>query len=241
MPRRRHHPKEPGVRPSRLVLASLAAAVTAALATPVAAQAAAFQPGPGIIGGSTVSSAPWAAVIYSNGSFTCSGTIISASYVLTATHCITGTMSVRVGSVSRTSGGTTSAVSSTSSRYDLTLLKLATPISTTYMGLSSSYPPVGSTNSIYGWGRTCYSGCTASATLKTATVRVTSTNQQDNAGGRAILSTKISGAAWSGDSGGPETYNGLQVGVASLADGQSQQIYGSVAANRSWITSVAGV
>ena len=132
-----------------------------------------------------------------------------------------------------------SSTITTRSRYRLNIL--ATPISTTYMSLSSAYPPVGSTNSIYGWGRTCYSGCSASTTLKTATVRVTSTNQTDNAGGRAILSSKISGAAWSGDSGGPEVYNGAQVGVASLADGQSQQIYGSVAYNRAWITSVSGV
>jgi len=229
------------MRKSRLVVATLATAFTAVLAAPAAAQAAVDPAGPSIIGGTTVSSAPWAAAVFSNGSFTCSGTIISASYVLTATHCISGTMSVRVGSVNRSSGGVTSTVSSTSTRYDLALMRLATPITTTYMTLSSSYPPVGSTNSIYGWGRTCYSGCTASTTLKTATVRVTSTNQSDNGGGRAILSTKISGAAWSGDSGGPELYNGVQVGVASLADGQSQQIYGSVAYNRSWITSVAGV
>jgi hypothetical protein len=148
---------------------------------------------------------------------------------------------VRVGSVNRGSGGIARAVTSTTTRYDLGLIRLASPITTTYMTLSGSYPPVGSTNSIYGWGRTCYSGCGASTTLKTATVQVTSTNQRDNAGGRAILSTAISGAAWSGDSGGPEVYNGAQVGVASLADGQSQQIYGSVAYNRSWITSVAGV
>jgi secreted trypsin-like serine protease len=226
---------------SRLVVASLAAACTAVLLGPAAAQAATGPVSPNIIGGSTVSSAPWAAAVFSNGSFTCSGTIISASYVLTATHCISGTMSVRVGSVNRGSGGVTSSVTSTSTRYDLALMKLATPITTTYMSLSGSYPPVGSTNSIYGWGRTCYSGCAASSVLKTATVQVTSTNQTDNAGGRAILSSMITGAAWSGDSGGPELYNGVQVGVASLADGQSQQIYGSVAYNRSWITSVAGV
>jgi secreted trypsin-like serine protease len=51
----------------------------------------------------------------------------------------------------------------------------------------------------------------------------------------------ITGAAWRGDSGGPEIYNGVQVGVASLADGVSQQIYSSIAYNRSWITSTAGV
>jgi secreted trypsin-like serine protease len=226
----------------RLVVASLATVLTGTLAIPAAASAATDPGGPSsIIGGNTVSSAPWAAAVFSNGSFTCSGTIISANYVLTATHCITGSMSVRVGSVSRTSGGVTSAVSSTTTRYDLALMRLSTPITASYMTLSSSYPPVGSTNNIYGWGRTCNSGCGASTTLKTATVRVTNTNQRDNAGGRAILSTAISGAAWSGDSGGPEVYNGSQVGVASLADGQSQQIYGSVAYNRAWITSVAGV
>ena len=224
----------------RIVVASLATALTGVLAVPAAANA--VEPGPDkIIGGSTVASAPWAATIFSDGSFTCSGTIISANYVLTARHCIAGTMSVRVGSVNRTSGGVTRSVSSTTTQNDLALMRLSSSVTTTYMPLSSAYPPVGSTNSIYGWGRTCYSGCEASTTLKTATVRVTSTNQADAYGGRAIGSTAISGNAWRGDSGGPQVYNGAQVGVASLADGQSQQYYGSVAANRAWITSVAGV
>ena len=190
---------------------------------------------------STVSSAPWAAAVLSNGSFTCSGTIISANYVLTARHCISGTMSVRVGSVNRTSGGVTRTVSSTSTRSDLALMRLSSPITASYMPLASADPPVGSTNSIYGWGMTCYSGCSPSTVLKTATVRVTSTNQTDAYGGRAIGSTAGSGNAWRGDSGGPEVYNGAQVGVASTADGRSQQYYGSVAYNRAWIRSTAGV
>ncbi len=217
------------------VLVAACATALGALAVPVAAHASA-----GIIGGNAVSSAPWAAAVFTNGTFTCSGTIIAPDWVLTATHCISGTMSVRVGSVNRSSGGTTRAVTATTTRYDLALMQLASPVTTTYMTLSSSYPPVGSTNSIYGWGRTC-STCSLSATLKTATVKVTSTGQRDNSGGRGILSSAISGAAWSGDSGGPELYNGTQVGVASLADGQSQQIYGSVASNRAWITATAGV
>jgi len=88
---------------------------------------------------------------------------------------------------------------------------------------------------------TCYSGCSASTQLKSATVQVTSTNVTDAYGGRAIRSTRISGNAWRGDSGGPQFYNGAQVGVASTADGVSIQNYGSVAYNRSWIASVAGV
>lgn len=224
----------------RIAVASLATALTGVLAVPAAANAA--DDGPQhIIGGSTVSSAPWAAAVFSNGTFTCSGTIISANYVLTARHCISGSMSVRVGSVNRASGGVTRTVSSTSTRNDLALMRLSSSVSTTYMPLSSSYPPVGSTNSLYGWGMTCYSDCDASSVLKTASVRVTSTNQTDAYGGRAIGSTGINGNAWRGDSGGPEVYNGAQVGVASTADGTSRQYYASVAYNRSWITSIAGV
>ena len=52
---------------------------------------------------------------------------------------------------------------------------------------------------------------------------------------------KFSTAFPTGDSGGPQRYNGQQVGVASTADGTSTQQYGSVPYNRSWIRSVAGV
>jgi secreted trypsin-like serine protease len=225
----------------RILVASLAAALTSAFAIPSAAVAAADPVTPQIIGGGTVSSAPWAAAVFSNGSFTCSGTIISGNYVLTARHCISGTMSVRVGSVNRGSGGVTRTVSSTTTQNDLALMRLSSSVSTSYMPLSSAYPPVGSTNSIYGWGMTCYSGCDASSVLKTASVRVTSTNQSDAYGGRAIGSTRVNGNAWRGDSGGPQVYNGAQVGVASTADGTANQYYGSVAYNRSWITQVAGV
>jgi secreted trypsin-like serine protease len=222
----------------RTTLLALVAASTSLFATPIAAQADDVEPF--IIGGGTVSSAPWSAQIYRNGSFTCSGTIIAARYVLTARHCTGSAMTVRVGSVNRGSG-TLASVTTYSSRYDLAVLTLSTSINTSYMPLGSSNPPTGSTNSIYGWGMTCYSGCSASSQLKTATVQVTSTNVTDAYGGQAIRSTEISGNAWRGDSGGPQFYNGRQVGVASTADGVSIQNYGSVAYNRAWITSVSGV
>ncbi len=198
-------------------------------------------PTPYIIGGSTVSSAPWAAAVFSNGSFTCSGTIIAPQWVLTARHCVSGSMSVRVGSVYRASGGVTRTVSATYSRYDLALMRLSSSVSTTYVTLASSNPPIGSTNQIYGWGMTCYSGCSASSQLKTANVQVTSNSVTDAYGGQAIRSTRINGNAWRGDSGGPQFYNGRQVGVASTANGTNIQNYGSVAYNRAWITSTAGV
>ncbi|MGN9803093.1 S1 family peptidase [Micromonospora sp. L32] len=224
----------------RPLLAVLTTALAGVLATASGATAAPAGPQP-IIGGNTVSSAPWAAAVFSNGSFTCSGSVISSQWVLTARHCISGSMSVRVGSVYRSSGGVTRTVSATYSRYDLALMRLSSPVTTSAVTLASSNPPVGSTNTIYGWGMTCYSGCSASSQLKTASVQVTSTNVTDAYGGQAIRSTEISGNAWRGDSGGPQFYNGRQVGVASTADGVSIQNYGSVAYNRAWITSVSGV
>ncbi|OZV80117.1 peptidase S1 [Micromonospora echinospora] len=224
---------------------SLVAALSAAFVGMIGlgAPAAASEPAPVtpyIIGGGYVSSAPWAAAVFSNGSFTCSGSVISSEWVLTARHCVGGTMSVRIGSVYYASGGTTRTVSATYSRYDLALMRLSSPVSTSYVSLASSNPPVGSTNTIYGWGMTCYSGCSASSQLKTATVQVTGLTT-DAYGGQAIRSSRINGNAWRGDSGGPQFYNGLQVGVASTADGRTIQNYGSVAYNRAWITSVSGV
>ncbi|GAA4463571.1 S1 family peptidase [Phytohabitans houttuyneae] len=222
----------------RLTVAAIAATLTGALVVPGTAVA---DPTPLIIGGGTVSSAPWAAAVFANGSFTCSGSIIAPTWVLTARHCINGTMSVRVGSVYRSSGGVTRTVSATYAQNDLALMRLSSSVSTSYVTLASSNPPVGSTNSIYGWGMTCYSGCGASTQLKTASVQVTSLNATDAYGGQAIRSTRINGNAWRGDSGGPEFYNGQQVGVASTANGTTIQNYGSVAYNRSWIRSVSGV
>ncbi|MDG4760973.1 DUF1986 domain-containing protein [Micromonospora sp. WMMD710] len=224
----------------RPLLAVLGTALVGVLGATSGAVAAPAGPQP-IIGGSTVSSAPWAAAVFSNGSFTCSGSVIAAQWVLTARHCISGTMSVPVGSVYRASGGVTRTVSATYTRNDLALMRLSSTVSTSTVSLASSNPPINSTNSIYGWGMTCYSGCSASSQLKTATVRVTSNSVTDAYGGQAIRSTEISGNAWRGDSGGPQFYNGQQVGVASTADGSSIQNYGSVAYNRAWITSVAGV
>jgi hypothetical protein len=162
--------------------------------------------------------------------------------VLTARHCIVGRISVRVGSVNRTSGGVTrSAASPPATRNDLALIRLSSPVAASYMPLAGADPPVNSTNVVYGWGMTCKEGCDFAPVLKTASVLVTSTGVVDAARGPAIESIEINGHAWNGDSGGPQVYNGAQVGVASTADGVSRQRYASVALNRSWIRSVAGV
>lgn len=229
----------------RLPIALVGLAIGAVLTTPSSALASGIPtagPAPNIIGGQPVTSAPWAAAVYrSTGSFTCSGTIIAATWVLTARHCVSAGISVRIGNVVRDQGTQVNVLSSSlSPGGDLALLRLGRAINTTFSPLGSAHPATGATNSIYGWGRTSQTG-PAATQLRTAQVRVTSTNCRDAFGGRAICSNGITGVAWSGDSGGPQYSGGLQVGVASTANGSTSQTYGSVVANRAWISSVSGV
>jgi len=214
-------------------------------------QAVAQPTSPDIIGGTTVSSAPWGAQIYwdnvsTYNGFECSGTIIAARWVLTAQHCLnTAGMHVRVGNVNLGQGTLVAVDRKVASTVgDMGLLHLASSVTTTYMTLASSTPPVGSTNQIYGWGRTLNQS-PPSPVLKTANVRVTGSSR-DAYNGEAIASRGVNGSAWHGDSGGPELYNGQQVGVCSTGSNsgsnpQGTQNYASIAANRSWIRSTAGV
>jgi len=226
----------------KFVTAAVLAAATTALAAPAAT---ADDAVPMIIGGGTVSSAPWGAQVYVGGQFNCSGTIIAAEWVLTAQHCSGSDMSVQVGNVNL-GQGTASDVDRTAASPDgdILLLHLSTSIDTTYMKLGSADPATGSQNSIYGWGRT-KDNDPASPVLKTATVQVTGSST-DAFGGRAIASKGVDGAAWHGDSGGPQIADGVQVGVCSTGnnsghDPNGTQNYASVAANRDFIQETAGV
>ncbi|MBV8932233.1 MAG: trypsin-like serine protease [Kutzneria sp.] len=237
------------MRKSILVAALCAATVCTGLATAPMAQAAT---NPNIIGGTEVSSAPWGAQIYwtSGGSefdgFECSGTIIAPQWAMTAQHCENASgIHVKIGNVNFDQGtDVTVDQQQTSPNGDIALLHLTTAVNTTYMALGNADPTAGSTNQIYGWGRT-QGTSPPSPVLKTANVQVTGTST-DAFGGRAIASRGVDGAAWHGDSGGPEVFNGVEVGVASTAanggsNPQGIQNYASVAASRSWIRQTAGV
>jgi secreted trypsin-like serine protease len=190
---------------------------------------------PSIIGGSTVSSAPWAVQVSSSGAF-CSGSIMAPVWVLTAAHCTSGSMSVKVGDV-RLGSGTNARVTRNYTHGDTALLRLDHPIDTTYVQLADSDPPVGAITEIYGWGGTCFGNCPLSPVLKTATTRVTGFSTGEE--GRMIEATRVSGIAYHGDSGGPMFYQGRQIGTCTGGSGPDVA-YPSVANVVSWIRSVTG-
>jgi len=236
---------------SRFAAATVAAAAVLSLAVPSTATAAE----PRIIGGGTAPSVSWGAQVYVNTpgrdfqGFNCSGTVIAPEWVMTAVHCLDqdgSGMFVRVGS-NTLYGGTKIAVDDEqqSPNGDIALLHLAQSTSARPISLGSADPANGSTNQLYGWGRTTPTGPPSSA-LKTTNVQVTG-RSTDAYGGRAIQSVGINGSAWKGDSGGPELSGGVQVGVASTVQNQDgtntrgTNNYASVASSRSWIRSTAGV
>lgn len=232
------------MRPARGIFVT-AAAVVAVAATVAAANADVFKPK--IEGGELVTSAPWAVQVEAAGGF-CSGTIIAPRWVLTAAHCIddegttvpVDSVSVRVGSVKLGQGEQADAVR-LERIHDTALIELDRSIDTQYQQLADADPPIGAITTIAGFGKTCSSTqqCKISPQLKQATNRVTAiTDNPDE--GRMIVSTGVSGAARSGDSGGPEFYQGRQVGVLCCGTDTSDN-YGSVASHRQWIKERAGV
>lgn len=240
---------------SRIRISGAVGVTVAALALTLGAGTAATAAQPSIVGGGTAPTVGWGAQVYVNtpgrdfNGFNCSGTVISSRWVMTAVHCLDedgSGMHVRVGSNTLGSGTLVDVDQEESSpNGDIALLHLTQAVSATPITLGSADPASGTTNQLYGWGRTTPTGPPATQ-LKVANVQVTG-RSTDNAGGRAIQSVGINGSAWKGDSGGPEISNGAQVGVASTVQNQSgtntrgTNNYASVAASRSWIRTTAGV
>jgi secreted trypsin-like serine protease len=234
-----------------VVLAAVMAALLSALGLAPSATAAQTRPGSGgpqpIIGGGYAQSGPWAARLFSNGTQTCTSTIIAPTWILTAKHCVTGGgLSFRIGSLDQSSGGTVAngiqTVAHPSS--DLALVRLDRSVPATYAQLGRpGTVRVGQTVQVYGWGATSRCGSEIncqSPYLKVANVSVTS-GCADAYNGSAICARRIDGITAGGDSGGPMMAGGIQVGVASTSDRQTTTAYTNVTAYRSWIQSVAGV
>lgn len=242
------------------ILATAAAA--AALMGPLPAHAAPAAGGdsasPDIAGGATttISAAPYAAQISFDATGTnvgCTGSQISANWVITAKHCDSPSLqSVRLGTTYLETGGTVKTVAGryASSAGDVLLLKLSTPYYGSYVGLSGSVPATGAAAKVYGWGDQTEGAGTMSYTFKTANVTVAGQGS-DTYGGVSVRTQSQSGHTLGGDSGGPLVVNGKLVGVLSTSSilptpnpssfTRYYNDHASVARNLSWITSVSGV
>ena len=111
---------------------------------------------------------------------------------------------MRVGSL-QLDGGDQIAVDRTEvdRKADLALLHLTTPTTAPAAKLADADPKAGAINQIYGWGMTAPVPAPAQQ-LKVAKVKVTGVDCVDAAQGPAICDTGMTGAAFNGDSGGPQ-------------------------------------
>ncbi|RZS41273.1 trypsin [Herbihabitans rhizosphaerae] len=190
--------------------------------------------------------APWnAQIVWESRGLQCSGSIVSAEWVLTAKHCLPddGTaLSVWIGGLKQ-GEGQAAKVDRTEvpDKADIALLHLDRKIDASYVKLADSDPAIGSEDTIYGWGLTG-PNTKPSDVLKKATVRVEKVGGDclDAYGGSSVCVVGVTGYARSCDSGGPMISGGVQVGVLSTGDDKRDQ-YSSVAVNRPWITKITGV
>jgi secreted trypsin-like serine protease len=243
---------------SRAVKSASAAAVTAATAAAVLAGAPAAQADvhAGIVGGTTTTttSYPFAMQITdaSQNQF-CGGTLVSATKVVTAAHCMVGetTSSVRVVGGRTYLNGTNGTVSRVSKIWinpsytdatngdDVAVLTLSTSMPyTTAPYVSSSETSVyaaGTTARILGWGTTS-SGGSSSNQLRNATVPIVSDSSCSRSYGSDYIASDMVCAGYSsggvdtcqGDSGGPLLIGGKLAGITSWGEGCAQAGYPGV-------------
>ncbi|SHF35178.1 S1 family peptidase [Streptoalloteichus hindustanus] len=216
---------------------------------------------PYIVGGGVVSQKkPWIAALHRDGGFTCTSTIIAKRWVLTAAHCVAaaGKYTVRVGSLDRTTGGTTAKVSKVVKhpKYnwptaDIALLQLDHDVNTTFAKLAGkSDLSDGKAVTVYGWGseKADWSGPLPKK-LKYANGTITKVSCTDSNANPRVICTKTNGSIAGGDSGGPAVVRNssgqeLQAGVCAIGHrpaGSGWAGYTSVVAFRDWIRSTAGV
>ncbi|KND33089.1 S1 family peptidase [Streptomyces acidiscabies] len=238
-------------RAAAVLAATAAAAATMLLGTPSAS--AAPQP---IVGGTTTTTTSYPFMMQitdaSQNQF-CGGTLVSATKVVTAAHCMVGetTSSVRVvGGRTYLNGtnGTVSRVSDiwihpgytdTTNGDDVAVLTLATSMPYTtapYVSATqTSLYAAGTTARILGWGTTSENG-SSSNQLRTATVPIVSDTSCGSSYGSDFVRSDMVCAGYTtggtdtcqGDSGGPLLIGGVLAGITSWGEGCAEAGYPGV-------------
>lgn len=228
-----------------------------------------------IVGGSeaSIEEFPYQIGLLQGGSLICGGSIIDNKYVVTAGHCAEGQsasdLSIRAGSSSSSSGGTTVGVSSIAVHPDydaqtvnndiaiLTLdqdLKYGPGIEAVKLpAKNASLPSAGTVGTITGWGA-LQEGGNVSPTLQSVEVPVVNkkTCAQDYQGFNEITASMLCAGeeeggkdGCQGDSGGPFVSNGVLIGITSWGNGCARAgypgVYSSPAYFRDFIESVTGI
>lgn len=227
-----------------------------------------------IVGGAeaTIEEYPYQIGLLQGGSLICGGSIIDNKYVVTAGHCAEGQsasdLSIRAGSSSSSSGGTTVGVSSIAVHPDydaqnvnndiaiLTLdeeLKYGDGIAAVKLPTSSSLPSAGTIGTITGWGA-LKEGGNVSPTLQFVDVPVVDkkTCSSDYQGFNEITDSMLCAGeeeggkdGCQGDSGGPFVSDGVLIGITSWGNGCARAgypgVYSSPAYFRDFIESVTGL
>lgn len=207
-----------------------------------------------IVGGSVATqSYPWMASLQVGGRHGCGGSLIAPQWVVTAAHCVSSGLSVRIGSNNSTSGGQVIPVArairhpgygGVSGGNDIALLQLSRAVTgIAPVRIAAASPATNASVRLLGWGQTSpYPGGPASTVLKQLDTRVISPSSCANyrTGDLCIYGT-ISQTACYGDSGGPALAGGQLVGATSRAGGNSSTcgpshvIYTNVVYFRNWI------
>ncbi|KAH8364950.1 hypothetical protein KR200_006078, partial [Drosophila serrata] len=221
---------------------------------------------PRIVGGTkaTTGQFPHQISLRRRGSHTCGGSIISSTYILTAAHCVKSgnnvaparQLSILAGSLQLSGGGgETRQVAAVhvhpkyrGDGYDVAVLRLTQPINLNanakVIELSSEDPPTDASVYISGWGYISNSGPISNDLLYGQVKKMDRNTCRRRYLPRlsdttmCLLHDANKGACY-GDSGGPATYEGRLVGVASFVIGgcgrDAPDGYERVSQLRQWI------
>lgn len=217
-----------------------------------------------IIGGQVakLSSTPWMAVLLANGRHTCGGSILSATKILTAAHCVKSVpvmvLSVRVGSSMSQRGGVVLRVSKFvhHARYDspkfandIAILTV-TPrikfkkgsISRVSLTIRQTFM-VGQTLTVAGFGITSENAQRTSPRLRSVKIPFVPQSECQKSFGYLTQDMLCAGFrhggknSCKGDSGGPLTSGRTQIGIVSFGGfcGQKYVVYARVGYFMNWI------